>query len=108
STAPPSSSACRGRWHSRSPPAPSDRPSPPSPAASLEDSSRLLCDTRAVGRLAGALLPDLVADRGNAPEVLRDRHPVGPRHVLVAGRGAVDHLTHEAARHVTVRLVAGA
>src|SRR5205823_4234975 len=54
------------------------------------------------------LLPDLVADRGNRLEVLRDREQVGLVEILVAGQRAVDDLGHQPARHVAVWLVAAA
>src|SRR6185369_16347044 len=53
-------------------------------------------------------LPDLVRDRRDRLDVSRDRETIVLREVLVAGGGALDHLRHEATRHVAVRLVAGA
>src|SRR5690348_5374592 len=50
-------------------------------------------------------LLDLVLHRGNAFQEARDRLEIRLRHVLVAGRCPLDHLAHEAARHVAVRPV---
>src|SRR3970040_1766967 len=63
---------------------------------------------RSPPRGGARLLADLVADRGNGLEVLRDRHQVLTGHVFVAGRPPLDPLPHGAPRHVTVGLVAGA
>src|SRR5438046_8383444 len=52
-------------------------------------------------------LPDLVAYGRNRLQVLRDGGTVRQREVPVTRGGALDHLTHQAARHVTVGLVPG-
>src|SRR5262245_50810652 len=62
---------------------------------------------RRPGRRRPALL-DLVPDRRDALEALRDRLEVGPGHVLVAGQRSLDVLAHEAAGPVAVGPVAGA
>src|SRR5207244_794339 len=77
---------------------------------SLVVSSRLLVSTRATGPRGALLdgLADLVADRRDRLEVLRDRRPVGRGEVLVSGQRALDDLAHEPAGDVAVRLVAAA
>src|SRR5262245_55861148 len=60
---------------------------------------------RRPGRRRPALL-DLVLDRRDALEELRDRLEVGPGQVLLAGQRSLDVLAHEAAGHVAVGPVA--
>src|SRR6202022_1794124 len=51
-------------------------------------------------------LLDLVPDRRDALEILRDGPQVGRGHVLVAGQRPLDVLTHEPAGHVAIASIA--
>src|ERR1700730_11116743 len=77
------------------------------PAAGIPCFSRLMASSTLPDETAvkGDLL-DLVPDRREALEILRDGPQIGRGHVLVAGQRALDVLAHEPAGHVAIAPIA--